>query len=271
MKLPENSERRNFARSIADVVSVEGWTIKEDDGRAVHIDLSFRRTAVGGGMNDAVRFRLALLRAELVALDPTSEGIRILPQTVARDRTNYKVEKAIGASSGSEFKTGGSVGVSSDGKRMLSLDGMMGGEKYRSRNFDSKAIAETAGIEVNHRKDFEGNHRWELNPAASSHLVGSGWDAKEHPRFSIQSPKSEKIPRAIIFQVRCLREDLKITDVRIIPKDKKKPIFEPTDRAKVAAAEAFIKSRLSQIGLLSGDIANPFAEICIFETVVEVK
>jgi hypothetical protein len=156
-------------------------------------------------------------------------------------------------------------------KPSLAMRLIGGREKYRSRNFKSRAAVTTREIEVNHRLDPEGCHRWEMLPAAQNALFGSGWDAATSPRFALKKPKKSKISRSLIFQVRCLREDIRITNIEIISEESKNiKIFEPSNRSKMVAAEAFIKKKLADAGLISGDMSNPFADVCLLETVLDV-
>jgi len=60
-------------------------------------------------------------------------------------------------------------------------------------------------------------------------------------------------------------------DIELIPiNGKPVRLLEKTDRNKLAAVEAYIKTKLVEHGLLAGDLGNPFTEICLLETTVEV-
>lgn len=262
---------KNLVRSVADVVSVQGWAIENGDSLNIHVDLAFREARVGGGVDDLVRFRLALLRADLVAVNPQSEGLEILPQSVERQRASMSVERDVQSAASNASALGISADLTLADKPSLATRLFGGRERFRSRSFSSRAITKSREIEVNHRVDAGGSHRWEMLPAAGSTLSGSGWDAQSSPRFAIKRPTPGRLPRSMIFQVRCLREDLRITDIKIAVDDTEIiSIFSPTDRARMAASEAFIKKRLADVGLLSGDLSNPFAEICLLETVVDI-
>lgn len=262
---------KNLVRSVADVVSVQGWAIENGDSLNIHVDLAFREARVGGGIDDLVRFRLALLRADLVAVNPQSEGLEILPQSVERQRACLSVERDVQSAEGNASTLGITAELALNEKPSFATRLFGGREKYRSRSFSSRAITKSREIEVNHRVDASGSHRWEMIPAAGSTLSGSGWEARDSPRFAIRRPPPGPLPRSMIFQVRCLREDLRITDIKIaVDETEVMSIFSPTDKARIAAAEAFIKKRLAEAGLVSGDLSNPFAEICLLETVVDI-
>jgi hypothetical protein len=81
--------------------------------------------------------------------------------------------------------------------------------------------------------------------------------------------RARGIEPTVRIQVRCLREDLEISN--IVLKDSRaweRLIRSPTHRNRVAAAEAVIRDRLMKAGLIHGALDEPFAEMCLAEVSV---
>lgn len=262
----------NLTKSVAEVVSVDGWSQADGSTATIFVDVSFRTAAVGGGKQDAVRFRLSLTHAELVAYLPETEGLKLLPSSVARERfeslfreTRHHNQNSI---SDTSFTARGRLNFSA---LVPGVSGRFSRTKGKRTDIDTVETFENSGMIVNHRKAGDGSHRWEMTALGNTVLKGSGWEAAEAPRFQVERPRNDKIERAIIFQIRCLREDLRIEEaeirnefgefIRITPKNR---------RNKFAAIEAFIKTELVNQGLISGDLSNPYTEICLLETRVDL-
>jgi hypothetical protein len=262
----------NLTKSIAEVVSVDGWSKADGSTVTVYVDVSFRTAAVGGRKDDAVRFRLSLTRAELVAYLPETEGLKILPSSVERER----FESVFHETRRSNENSSSDTTVTAQGRLSFSalipsVSGRFSRAKGRRTDIDIIETFEKAGMVVNHRKASDGTHRWEMAALGSTAMKGSGWNATEAPRFQVERPRNDKIERTIVFQIRCLREDLRIEEaevrneigefIKITPKIR---------RNKFAAIEAFIKTELFNQGLLFGDLSNPYAEICLLETRIDL-
>ena len=262
----------NLIRSIADVVSLDGWTEEVEDGIQIHADVVFRTAAVGGDQGDVVRFRLSLFRAELVGIIRNTEGLKLKPSSVSRDRVQRKITVSKQHESGRSTQRGIEGRIGASGAAFIpgvAANYLNKRSKRTSRSFSESM--EMDNIAVQHRKGNDGHHRWELVCGDGQILRGSGWDSNEAPRFEIEKPRASKLDRCILFQIRCLREDMHFEDIELIPiNGKPVRLLEKTDRNKLAAVEAYIKTKLVEHGLLAGDLGNPFTEICLLETTVEV-
>lgn len=264
---------QNLVRAVADVVSVEGWSDADGDTLSIHADVSFRSAAVGGDAGDQVRFRLSLKRAEFVSIVPPTEDVKILPATVAREKFRTSVELTTTRQSEtartSRFSLAGLI--SATGSR-ATASGELGRTKALTESEVMSETQSSAGIAVAQRIGADGAYRWEMVPTSGEILRGSGWDANDSPRFSVLRPENSKLSHCLKFQIRCLREDLKLDEIEIVgPTGEVHPLFGPDERTKRAAAEAFIKTKLAEAGLISGDLSNPYAEICLLETMVEIS
>ncbi|WP_210166631.1 hypothetical protein, partial [Neorhizobium galegae] len=72
--------------------------------------------------------------------------------------------------------------------------------------------------------------------------------------------------------VKCLREDLIISDIRL--KDElsfKDRIIGNEERIKERAAEAYIRTKLCELGLEVGDLSNIFARIFLLDIAAKTE
>ena len=135
-------------------------------------------------------------------------------------------------------------------------------------------VAQTGGgITVTQSKTPDGHYRWTLQPTLGSHLEGRGWDANKAPRLKVEDRREDRstgIPPVIHVEVRCKREDMIIEDLEVKDAAAWERIRETVgfDR-RMAAAEAYIRSRLASEGLEFGDLGEDFADLTVASVICD--
>lgn len=267
----------NRRRGLADVVSLEAWrrgyrgTITKT---GLYINVVFQNGRLGDS-SDEVRFKLALKRAEVVVVIPAGEPAVVDVASVERDGPTKSVQKTETRRS----KNAAGVNLVASGAidpnivtGSLSASSELAAERAREQTIE---ISESLdGITVVHSTNDKGDHRWTLTPSADKALLGKPWESKS-PRLKIidrREPDSKNLPPAVHVEVRCLREDLDISDITLrdeslIEKLKNAPGF----RNRIIAAEALIRTRLFEERLLEpgADINDPRTKMVIAAIIVE--
>jgi hypothetical protein len=261
----------NRKRGLADVVTVEAWhkgfraKVEKAD---LHVDVVFMSGRIGGLPGDDVRFQLSLKRAEVVVVLPPSEPAKVDPTSVSRDapqkeiesRETKKIKRQAGIEAGIGVKANSNPSVGGKFKAVAGAS---------AAHNKVVAIAETLGsITVIHSKTDDGDHRWSLSPSATDELEGRPWNSGS-PRLKVIDTRTDRdkgLSPSVRVEVRCRREDLHITDIAMKDEGKWSLIkLGPDHRNKVAAAEALIRTRLFEEGLLSsnGDISDPYTHMTL--------
>ena len=172
----------NLTRAIADVVSLDGWVEEGEQGLQIHADVVFRTASVGGNKGDAVRFRLSLFRAELVSIIRSTEGLKLKPSSIARDRVKRTIAISNSSESGRTSSRGFQGGLGLSPVNLIArLRGTYHNDRTRTNITTLSESTELDNIAVQHRKGSDGNHRWELVSADGKILNGSGWDSSKAP------------------------------------------------------------------------------------------
>lgn len=262
----------NQAKALAEVVTAEAWHRAFAEGRTradLHVDVVFGTGRIGGGDPSGVRFRLALKRAELVVVAHLHEPVRIDPSSVRRD-----APKPVGGTIEAKAKVSKSVGLSADGQVGASAKGIKAAANAKvsaafaaSNNRTLTSTKIFRGMEVTQNK-IDGDYRWVIEPAAGEAILqGRPWDAEKLPRLQLvdQRPVGTKsMPPSVRIEVRCLREDLEITNIKLDGT----PDWSLIKRRKHAqnrqiAAEAAIRTLLAREGLVTSDMDDPYAQLTL--------
>jgi hypothetical protein len=119
----------------------------------------------------------------------------------------------------------------------------------------------------------DGHYRWNLKPTNGAVLAGRPWDAVSAPRLKLidlRKDRTKGIPPTVRVEVRCRREDLKIEDIEI----KNETVLEAVKRRsgfdkRLAAAEAYIRDRLTKEGLVINNFQDAFGELTLASTTAE--
>lgn len=267
----------NRRRALADLVSLDAWKGKPDaEGRfTLHADVAFGQARVGGGVEEKARFRLTLKRAEVVVIVPATEPAKVVKAMVMRgERAEAKVKESDTRTSARQLSAnaGVRVGLKQDGADVGVSAGAAA--KGSSDRRTSTSVTRSSGpIDIVQSKTFEGDYRWIVTPVIEGEVLdGHPWDAVKKPRLTLRDTRKDRtkgIEPGVRVQVRCMREDLVISD--IVLKDARKWNLmqqAPLHRNRVVAAEAVIRDRLATAGLFHGELGELYAEICLAEIVV---
>jgi hypothetical protein len=119
----------------------------------------------------------------------------------------------------------------------------------------------------------EGNYRWQIEAAAEDFLLGQPWDAAKEPRLTLtdlNAGKSRSIEPSVRIEVRCLREDLLISDIEATDASFMDRLRgSHSHRNNEIAAECYIRDELIRNGLGVGDIHNRFASLTIATVIAD--
>lgn len=271
-------DQPNRKRGLADVVGVEAWHRPFDTENCqaeLHVDVVFQTARLGGNAGSPVRFKLSVKRAEIVVVLPAGEPVRVDAKSVSRDSptiSGQAKERRI-----SNKKAIAKSGIDAVvGRRGVDVSGAVGfgGDTSSSveRTIDSTALI--GAMTVVHMKTDDNFHRWLVSPALRSKLDGRPWDP-ERSRLTLLDTREDRakgLAPAVRIEVRCLREDLVISDIAL--KDEtlwKRVVQAPGHRNRLAAAEALIRNQLHEQNLIrDGDgISDPYSELVLAATVAE--
>jgi hypothetical protein len=116
-------------------------------------------------------------------------------------------------------------------------------------------------------------YRWTVESRSQRPLAGRPWDAAKEPRLTLidrRKDKSKSIPPTVRVEVRCKREDIVIEDLEV----KDETLWASVKaRAgfhnRMAAAESYIRDRLTEEGLEVKNISDIFGELTLASTTAE--
>jgi hypothetical protein len=156
---------------------------------------------------------------------------------------------------------------------MLSASAELGAEASVSASERVEVTAMLQLIEVTQSMTPEGDYRWSLKPSKGTTLTGRPWDAESTPRLKIvdlRKDRSKGLPPAVRVEVRCRREDLEIKYIEIKSKNTWEAVKNRAGfRNRLAAAEAYIRDRLTKEGLAIKNFSDAFGEVTVASTTAE--
>ena len=267
----------NRRKAFAEVVTIDAWHDCFDLGRSkvdLHADVVFGTARVGGERESQVRFRLSIKRADVVVVLPPLEPVSVDQRSVSRDspflegtitevveQSSRKSSRANFASSLSFNEIGGSV------------SGEVGKGGYVSESKRLEVSGAARLISVTQSKTSEGHYRWSVEPCTTKILEGRPWDANSQPRLKLvdqRKDQSKGIPPSVRVEVWCRREDLSIEDLEIKDENLWQTVKRRSGFAnRMAAAESYIRDRLSEEGLEVHNIEDKFGQLAIGSTIAE--
>ncbi len=274
--LPEGASLSNESRgrTLADIVSLEAWhkSFGARRGKAdLHVDVVFQEGRLGRLQDDDVRFRLSLRQAEVVVIIPSGEPATIDPYSVSRSTPTASAkstrEPAYHQSRRRQGEAKSKAGPS-DISGGVELEASVEASARRETHI---AITEQLkGMTLVHSQTTDGAHRWTVTPNLKQTLFGRPWDASKAPRLAVvdtRPDRSRGLEPGVRVEVRCLREDLVITDI-VVKNRKSFALFKKKAFANNrAVAEAMIRTRLFEEGLMAGgDISDEFAQMTLAVT-----
>jgi hypothetical protein len=259
----------NQMRAFADVVSIDAWHRGFESGcdRAdLHADVVFSTARMGGEPESKVRFRLSLKRAELVVVIPETEPVKVDPTSVSRDSANLTGQRKVTTQSESGISGAAKIKASASSDS-LSAEASLSADASASKKIkeETNISVDFNGFQIQHRKDRDGNYTWIIEGENGGKLNGQPWNAEEKPRLTLVDKRAHpknNLPPVVRLEVRCLREDMEISDIEM--KDEGKWSLTLTDgqkAKKLKAAEAFIRNKLEEEGLVSVAMEESFSEI----------
>ncbi|MGE8131808.1 hypothetical protein ACQKQD_33245 [Methylobacterium sp. NPDC080182] len=267
----------NRKRALSEVVSLDAWhkgfTLKQSTA-SLHVDIAFSTGRIGEEAESPVRFQIRLKQAEVVVIVPPHEPAKIAKSSVRRDAPEKEMKLTETHRSSTKKSIVGSA------KAKLGLAGLIPslettGKHSCETSSDAsvKIVKNLHSMAVKQIQTADGDYAWEIKPVGSGFLDGRPWNAKKQPRLSFSDTRPDRdkgIEPSVRVELRCRREDLEIFD--IVNKEKIGFIEAATNHfanQKMAAAQALIRTRLSQSGLLTGDINDPYSQITICAIIAE--
>ncbi len=272
----ENDNRR---KALADVASLEAWHTAfsgKSDRADLFVDVAFKTGRVGGSATDDIRFRLRLKRAQVVILSSPNEPVKLDPATVTRDSAHVTGEVTETISSDKSTSAEGEVAVSGGlSSTSAAARGVARGAASKKTAISTKVTETFSPMRVTQSQNSEGDYIWEIEPVIASTLQGKPWVSHEVRRVQLIDTRTDRtrgIAPTISVELRCLREDLEITDIVTTDESLWSKFKKGSHRKnKLAAAEAVIRTRLFESGLISGDLSNPFAEMTLSAVIAQAN
>lgn len=255
----ENVDNRK--RALNEIVSVEAWHLQFKKGiRTVklHVDVTFKEGRLGGEADSPVTFRLALEKAEVIVVVPETEPCDVILRSVARDG----VASAYSEIGTIQKKAATQIAASANPTA-----------KRKVQHASGKRVSRKGVLELQtvHSKTEEGFHSWSISSSTDGVISGKPWDPIKSPRMQIKDRRNSVdvgIPPQVRIQIRCLKEDLIISEI----KSKKLNPMYLYNPNKIAAAEAFIREKLKTIDFdIPVNLAPDFTKLLIADTIAEAQ
>jgi len=278
------NQDRNRLRAFADVVGVDAWHKSFKPGYQevdLKVDVTFKEGRIGGEPESPVQFRLSLRRATLVVVIPENEPAEVLRDSIRRDDHGDVIEweltstQAVHKSAGVAAQGAASLNVFQGGAQ-AEIIGQLGAKFASDQTQTEKSSGRKRGMKSRFVFDnVEQCYTWVIDCESTEFLDGRAWDASSMPLMTLRDKREDLtrgIPPNIRVAVKCLREDLIISDISV------KAGVSITDRLtgnegkiKIRAAEAYIRTKLCEVGLNVGEISNDFAKIVLLDVMAKTE
>jgi hypothetical protein len=266
-----NNNFDNRKRAFADVVTIDAWhnAFDNENSKAdLHADIVFGVARVGGESESPVRFRLSIKRAEIVVVVPESEPVSVDRTSVSRDSPDLQARLTEVNEQATQANVKGSISGSLGPIGLTGSAGLDAGAQASitaSRKLEISSVVSL--MLVTQSQTVDGHYRWAIEPQLGQILEGRPWDASKQPRLKLvdkRKDRSKGIPPIVRVEVRCRREDLTIEDLQI----KDDSLWESAKsrfgfKNKMAAAESYIRDRLTEEGLEVKNIHDIFATLTL--------
>lgn len=235
---------------------------------SLHADVVFSEGRLGGEETSKVRFKLAVKRAELIVILPETEPISVDKKTVSRDTPKFSGTKINKYSFDSQTDASASAKIVAGAKGVNARAQAGVGAKVSLASLQSlETFEEVSNFEIKQTRTAEGHYRWQLLPSGNSQLLdGRPWNATKEPRMKVIDKRLDRtkgIAPSVRIEVRCLREDLLISNIEVKDKNVWQSFSTMSNRNKEAAAEACIRDRLCSEDLEFGNLSDPYSSIVI--------
>ncbi|WP_151343446.1 hypothetical protein [Rhizobium leguminosarum] len=271
----------NRVRAFADVVSVDAWHQSFDEGKQevdLKVDVVFTEGRIGGERGSPVQFRLKLKRATLIVITPETEPVEVVRESIRREEnhllTEFSSEQVTKSDLAAGFDVNASANLAGGIKGALSVH--TAGKHEISRTDKEKVVGKHHPMKALFRiNNVNNTYSWIIDCDAAQFLEGRIWDANASPLMKLRDLRNDPqrgIAPNVRVAVQCLREDLIITDIKL--KDDpslKDKILGNDEKLKLKAAEAYIRTKLTEIGLEVGDLSNDFAKLVLMDLVAKTE
>ncbi|WP_156411977.1 hypothetical protein [Bosea sp. Root483D1] len=259
----------NRKRALAEVASLDSWHKQFSVAQEVselHVDVSFATGRIGEEAESPVRFELRLRRVEVVVIVPSSEPASVVISSVRRDTDNTKVTRARTISTRLKAQAGveASTSLAENGLKAR-FKAAVGMSASKASEDTTRIVSASKSMAVSQIKTRDGEYAWAISPASSDALSGHPWNAMRSSLLSVRDERPDRskgIEPSIRVELRCRREDL---DFPVIHRKSGVPWVTN----KRIAAEAVIRNRLMEAGLLNGPIDDPYATITLSAIIAE--
>lgn len=263
----------NNKRVFGSVVSVDAWhTAYSEVGRtaSIHVDVSFLKGKLGDEPQSPVRFEIALKRAEVVFVIPSSEPLSVLQSSVKRE-VPISVQTTILRTNEIKRDIAGKASFSLMAAN-LDAEAQASGSINDNSTRTQKVEREDGVITWAQSKTDSGSYKWELAPSESKTLFGKAWNAVTEPLLKVKLAESGGSIGAVSrIEIRCRREDLVISNISLKSSGLFRNAIDSIGPKKMAAVEAYIRLALSSKNLDTKNFSDPYGEIEIANIFVEAQ
>ena len=270
----------NTHRSLKRLVVIDAWFQRstEDPRRfTLHADVSFNIERLGGGQETAVTFKVGVKQCEIVFVRPL-DGFTVDRSTVCRQKPMGPQE----VMRKKQKNASGSIRSTLSISRKPALGA--GAEAEVSTRSEQSATSTHSKSLYNEQftRSRDGHDAWSVNgEELGGCLNGPVFDAETDPRLTLvdirdeerrlREEANEMIPIARI-EVRCLREDVDIYEVKLKDEDQEKRLFgKPGSKERLQIARGVLREALLSEGLSVGQLLDdPYAEMTICDATIPI-
>lgn len=268
----------NTHRSLRQLVAVAAWFRRlpgDEANFSFHANASFSEERISGGESSNVTFKLAVRKCEVVFLAPSRRYFHIARSSIRFQ--NPLSPSTVQTTATRSAKLG--VGIQAAISAVSSVfDGSASIEKKK----ETTSTQEVSAYHELNKHSRDGHWAWELDGRSlpNGRLYGSVWDGEQEPRLVLQDLRPPHIvqkdtekgfPPVSRVEVRCLREDIDIYEIQLKDEEENGVLLSrPGHKARMKAAEAFLKEQILREGLLVGDLSDRFSELTIYDATIPV-
>jgi hypothetical protein len=267
----------NRRRAFADVVSIDAWHEPFESGDGVvdlHADIVFGTARVGGEIDSPIRFRLSVKRADVLVIIPPSEPVKIDRRSVIRGAPEVHGHLTETLEQTAEAHAKGQISGSVDAKGIAGgASAVVGASTNISSSKKLEISATVEFMKVTQSKTADDQYRWTIEARRTRTLEGRPWDGVKEPRLKLIDQRKDRtkgIPPTVRVEVRCRREDLIIEDLEVKDETAWQALKGRAGFTnRLAAAESYIRDRLSEEGFEVGNIGDIFSQLTLGSATAE--
>lgn len=271
----------NTHRSLRRLVVVDAWfrrSANRDDRYTLHADVSFNEERLGGDTEAMVIFKVAVKQCEVVFIPPKFD-FKVDRNSVRRQRPLKPQEIA----SSRQRKRGASGRLKLSLNRKPAAGADIGLERSRSSEQTSKSTQTKSMYNEQFTRSVDGHDAWRVDgqELANGRLLGPVFDVDTEPRLTLIDLRSEarrasdemrSMTPLSRIEVRCMRDDIDIYEVRMKDEDKQGWLANrPGHKERLHIAREVLREALLQEELSVGSLLNdPYAEMTICDATLPI-